>query len=74
VPSGVDATTGETPGDYISPRWTITLALPKTGLSAEKAGVLILADLGISPKVFEKTTARYVNPFGGSFWVNLTRR
>jgi NAD(P)H-hydrate epimerase len=74
VPSGVEATTGETPGDYVRPRWTITLALPKTGLAPEKTGVLILADLGLPPKVFENITSRYINPFGGSFWVNLTKR
>jgi NAD(P)H-hydrate epimerase len=74
VPSGVDATTGETPGEYIKPRWTITLALPKTGLSPEKTGVLFLADLGIPPKVFEMSRLPYTNPFGGSFWVSLAKR
>jgi NAD(P)H-hydrate epimerase len=74
VPSGVDATTGETPGDHIRPRWTFTLALPKTGLSPERTGMLYLADLGIPPKVFEKSSPRYTNPFGGSFWVSLTKR
>jgi NAD(P)H-hydrate epimerase len=74
VPSGVDATTGETPGEYIRPRWTIALALPKTGLSPERTGMLFLADLGIPPKVFEKISPRYTNPFGGSFLVSLTKR
>jgi NAD(P)H-hydrate epimerase len=31
VPSGLDATTGEAPGTCIAPKWTMTLALPKTG-------------------------------------------
>ena len=74
VPSGVDATTGETPGEYIRPRWTIALALPKTGLSPERTGMLFLADLGIPPKVFENISLRYTNPFGGSFLVSLTKR
>jgi len=74
VPSGVDATTGATPGEYIRPRWTIALALPKTGLSPERTGMLFLADLGIPPKVFEQIDPRYTNPFGGSFWVSLTKR
>ncbi len=74
VPSGVNATTGETPGEYIRPRWTITLALPKTGLSPEITGNLYLADLGIPPRVFQQVNLRYTNPFGGSFWVSLTKR
>lgn len=74
VPSGVDVTTGETLGEFIRPRWTITLALPKTGLTPERTGMLYLADLGIPPKVFEKVSTRYTNPFGGRFWVSLTKR
>jgi NAD(P)H-hydrate repair Nnr-like enzyme with NAD(P)H-hydrate epimerase domain len=31
VPSGIDATTGETPGVAVLARATLTLALPKTG-------------------------------------------
>ncbi len=73
VPSGVNATTGETPGDYIRPRWTITLALPKTGLSPELTGNLFLADLGIPPKAFQKVNLQYTNPFGSTFWVPLTK-
>ena len=34
VPSGLDATTGETPGPVVHPDRTLTLALPKTGLAA----------------------------------------
>jgi NAD(P)H-hydrate epimerase len=74
VPSGVNATSGATPGDFIRSRWTITLALPKTGLSPEKTGSLFLADLGIPPKVFERAQLRYTNPFGGNFWVSLKKR
>jgi NAD(P)H-hydrate epimerase len=74
VPSGLDATTGETPGEYIHPRWTITFALPKSGLSPDKTGTLYLADLGIPPKVYEKVGVRYMNPFGGGFWVLLKKR
>jgi len=42
-----DATTGETPGDVIRPRLTMTLALPKTGLLRASTGDLFLADIGI---------------------------
>ena len=44
TPSGVDSTTGATPGEAIHPAWTMTLALPKTGLLPDKTGTLILAD------------------------------
>jgi NAD(P)H-hydrate epimerase len=74
VPSGLDATTGETPGEYIRPRWTVTFALPKSGLSPDKTGTLYLADLGIPPKVYEQIGVRYTNPFGGTFWVLLKKR
>ncbi len=47
IPSGVDATTGQTPGEFIKARWPMTLALPKTGLVPEKTGNLFLADIGI---------------------------
>src|SRR5215470_8049141 len=54
VPSGLDATAGEAPGDVIRPRWTMTLALPKTGLRAERTGELILADIGIPREVYQR--------------------
>jgi NAD(P)H-hydrate epimerase len=44
VPSGVDATSGQTPGVFVSPRWTLTLALPKTGLLPRLTGELYLGD------------------------------
>src|SRR5262249_56234282 len=42
VPSGVDSTTGATPGEFIRPSWTMTLALPNCGLARADAGELIL--------------------------------
>lgn len=47
VPSGVDATTGHRYGPHIAPDATVTLALPKKGLSRNAAGRLFLADIGI---------------------------
>lgn len=47
VPSGVNATTGEVMGAFINPDFTMTLALPKTGLIPEVTGDLYLADIGI---------------------------
>jgi NAD(P)H-hydrate epimerase len=47
VPSGVDVTSGQTPGVFVSPRWTLTLALPKTGPLPRLTGELYLGDIGI---------------------------
>jgi len=74
VPPGVNATTMETPGEYIRPRWTITLALPKTGLPPGMTRKLYLADLGIRPKVFRAINLQYTNPFGRDLWVSLAKR
>ena len=74
IPSGVNATTGETPGEYIKARWTLTLALPKTGLLPEHTGDLILADIGIPPGAYAWETLKlpYTPPFGDRFLVPLT--
>lgn len=74
VPSGVDATTGHRPGDYIQPHWTMTLALPKTGLLAERTGQLFLADIGIPMQTYRRLGLSYVNPFAKGFWVPLACR
>lgn len=63
VPSGVDSTTGETPGAFIRATWTMTLALPKTGLLPERTGDLYLADIGIPLGVYEQMGLRYTSPF-----------
>ncbi len=73
VPSGIDATTGYALGDCIHPRWTMTLALPKTGLLAEKTGELVLADIGIPEGVYCRMGLNYIAPFGGRSWVRLDR-
>jgi len=52
IPSGTDATTGEIPGQAVRPSRTLTLALPKTGLS-ETPGDLYLADIGLPPELFD---------------------
>ena len=38
VPSGMDSTTGETPGNFIQATWTMSLALPKTGAGVGQGG------------------------------------
>lgn len=70
VPSGLDATTGETPGVAIHPDRTLTLALPKTGLT-DTPGDLVLADLSIPAIVYDRAGIPYEPPFGAGFLVEL---
>jgi NAD(P)H-hydrate epimerase len=72
VPSGVDATTGETLGEAVSPARTVTLALPKTGLDAP-TGELYLADIGIPRTVYDRLSIEYEPPFGDDDWVRLEK-
>jgi len=58
VPSGVDATTGDSPGAHVRAATTMTLALPKTGLDVDAAGELWVADIGIPRGVFERSGVR----------------
>lgn len=74
VPSGVDSTTGETPGDTIKPQQTMTLALPKTGLFRAATGDLFLADIGIPEGAYRRVAPTYAPPFEDRFWVSLTRQ
>jgi NAD(P)H-hydrate epimerase len=73
VPSGMDATLGETPGAVMQARWTMTLALPKTGLRPEKTGELILADIGIPAKTYRAKSLKlpYRSPFLRGYRVPL---
>jgi NAD(P)H-hydrate epimerase len=72
LPSGLDATTGETPGEVIRARWTMTLALPKTGLRPEHTGEVFLADIGIPKGVYQRMGIAYRTPFDRSYRVGLT--
>ena len=70
VPSGLDATTGATPGLAVHPERTLTLALPKTGLQ-RVAGELYLADIGIPPEVYHRLGLSFELPFDKSYWIRL---
>ena len=72
VPSGVDATTGATRGVAIRPRWTMTLALPKTGLRRDNGGQLVLADVAIPTATFRRAGLASISPFGDRFRIPLT--
>jgi NAD(P)H-hydrate epimerase len=57
LPSGLDATTGDAGTPTIRATWTVTLALPKTGLiTADRTltGALWLADIGVPPENFAR--------------------
>lgn len=70
VPSGIDATTGETHGVAVRPDRTVTLALPKTGLDTV-SGTLYLADIGIPDTVYDRLEIDYESPFGNRDWIEL---
>jgi NAD(P)H-hydrate epimerase len=72
VPSGLNATTGETPGTVVRPDRTLTLALPKTGLH-RITGELYLADIGIPPEVYQPLGLTFEPFFQERFWVSLQR-
>lgn len=74
VPSGVDATTGEIPGVPFRPDFTLTLALPKTGLLSADAGELYLADIGIPPGTYERLGIPVIDFFGDRYWVPLLKK
>lgn len=71
LPSGLNATTGETSGTCIAPKWTMTLALPKTGLLPGRTGELYLADIGIPQATYRHLNLKYESPFESRFWVRL---
>ncbi|MGB7484844.1 MAG: NAD(P)H-hydrate epimerase [Phormidesmis sp.] len=76
TPSGVDSTTGETPGEAIAANWTMTLALPKTGLLPAHTGELFLADIGIPAGAYasESLQLDYTPPFGDRYLIPLTAK
>ncbi len=57
VPSGLNATTGDVPGECFKARSTVTFGLPKTGFYSGKGprmcGEIIVADIGFPKKLIE---------------------
>jgi NAD(P)H-hydrate epimerase len=74
IPSGLDATTGDSRGATIRPRWTMTLALPKTGLLPGKTGDLYLADVGIPKVTYQRMRLHYETPFESRFYIPLKQQ
>jgi NAD(P)H-hydrate epimerase len=71
VPSGVDATTGETPGVVVGADTVLTLALPKTGLAVVEDREVWLADTGIPQEAYRRVDIGYDQPFSGRTRVRL---
>lgn len=75
VPSGIDASSGDAPGNHVRATATMTLALPKTGLHVDAVGALWLSDIGIPQTVFERAgvTSPPVQLFAPGYTVRLVR-
>lgn len=73
IPSGIDSTTGDTPGVFIRATRTMTLALPKIGLINPAAGEITLADIGIPSATFNQAGICYQSPFESEFMIPLHR-
>ena len=75
VPSGLDSTTGASPGESVEAAITVTVALPKTGLVAPTAGELWLADLGIPKDVYTRAGIHLPQSlFGARYRIRLHRQ
>lgn len=72
VPSGLDATSGETPGVVVTPQQVLTLALPKTGLANSEAS-LFLGDIGIPPQLYRYLGIEVPNIFDGEYVIPINR-
>ncbi len=70
LPSGLDATSAERPGQVIHPTRTLTLALPKTGLRGVP-GRLFLADIGIPYELYQSLGIQTPALFDGQFAFEL---
>lgn len=70
VPSGLDATTGQSPGAVIRADRTLTLALPKTGLRMVN-GEVYLADIGIPSVVYRWMDIGLPNIWDNAYWLRI---
>ncbi len=77
VPTGIDVDTGQADGDAITASATMTLALPKTGMSqpdaSARTGELFLADIGVPPSLYSLMGLPPANPFSEDSLVRLSR-
>ena len=73
IPSGIDSSSGETPGVFVKANRTMTLALPKPGLINPAAGDIFLADIGIPPEVYQPLGIFFEPFFSNQYRISLTR-
>ena len=73
IPSGIDATTGESLGMSIRADRTVTLALPKHGLDPSRYD-LYLTDIGIPPEVYLPLGITLTPFFADDFLLKLITR
>ncbi|MEP7267481.1 MAG: NAD(P)H-hydrate epimerase [Saprospiraceae bacterium] len=71
VPSGINSTTAEMPGEAIYAERTVTLALAKKGLVSKNTGALFLADIGIPQETYRKMNLHFEKPFDDRYVVPL---
>lgn len=71
VPAGLDSTTGDAHDFHIRATKTLTLALPKTGLSPAHTGELLLADVGLPSVVIARLGVKYDSPFDHRYTIPL---
>lgn len=74
LPSGIDATSGAAPGAFIQANRTLTLALPKSGLTNPASGRVFLADIGIPPQVFTRVGIKTGPIFTNDYVIELLTR
>ena len=75
VPSGLNATTGATPGAHIAADATMTLALPKVGLRSHPAvGRLYVADISVPPALYRSLGLVEQQPFATTSIVEVIGR
>lgn len=73
VPSGLDATTGVTPGVVVKAAKTLTLGIPKTGLNPIYCGDIILGDLGIPLLTYKKAGIELSEPlFENNYYFEIS--
>ncbi|RKP22400.1 YjeF N-terminal domain-containing protein [Syncephalis pseudoplumigaleata] len=76
VPSGIDGTTGQPDEQdtYITPRWTLCMGAPKTGLTGSAmSGEVFLADVGLPRTLWKRVGVPgwTVPPWGADFVIGL---
>ncbi len=54
IPAGVDANTGEKHNPHVKADYTVTLAMPKRGMSPENSGEIWVADISVPPQAYNE--------------------